>query len=308
MKPHDYDTVLVRLSTILSRLYDGEKLSIASLAEEFNVSKRTLQRDFGERLYRFPIEKHGVHYVLSETFVKRGFHDRVISLEEQIVMDVLESISKHVSHRFERATQALFYKLKSGYDNPMYVRLFMENMDEGIETLRLIEEAIHKSLSICFTYKDKTRYAEPYKIANFEGYWYLYAKDCEDGRIKTFYIKAIEGLFVTKEHFVADEKIVLKLSYAINVWFDPNKELYNATLLAKAPIAAYVQRHPISSYQICEMHGTQGDVKIDVPITDDRELLSLIQYWMPHLHIIAPSSLRQKALLSAQAFLDAHAT
>ncbi len=52
---HDYDKILTRLTTILKRLNDGEALSIKDLAEEFNVSTRTIQRDFNERLISFPI-------------------------------------------------------------------------------------------------------------------------------------------------------------------------------------------------------------------------------------------------------------
>ena len=58
-KKHDYDKILTRLTIILQRLYEGEILSTSELAEEFNVSSKTIQRDFNERLIRFPIEKIG---------------------------------------------------------------------------------------------------------------------------------------------------------------------------------------------------------------------------------------------------------
>jgi len=47
---HDYDKILTRLTLILSRLNDGEALSVKALAEEFNVSTKTLQRDFNQTL------------------------------------------------------------------------------------------------------------------------------------------------------------------------------------------------------------------------------------------------------------------
>ena len=51
---HNCDTILTRLTVILSRLNDGEALSVTELAKEFNVSERTIQRDFNERLIPFP--------------------------------------------------------------------------------------------------------------------------------------------------------------------------------------------------------------------------------------------------------------
>jgi transcriptional antiterminator len=43
---HDYDKILTRLTQILSKLYQGEQLQPKDLADEFNVSLRTIQRDF----------------------------------------------------------------------------------------------------------------------------------------------------------------------------------------------------------------------------------------------------------------------
>ncbi|HHK9512572.1 TPA: transcriptional regulator, partial [Morganella morganii] len=45
-----HDRLAFRLAMIISRLFRGETLYPAQLAREFNVSARTLQRDFSERL------------------------------------------------------------------------------------------------------------------------------------------------------------------------------------------------------------------------------------------------------------------
>nr|WP_275851512.1 HTH domain-containing protein [Sulfurimonas sp. SAG-AH-194-C20] len=42
----DYDKILTRLTTILSKLHDGEALSVKELAKEFGTNDRTIQRDF----------------------------------------------------------------------------------------------------------------------------------------------------------------------------------------------------------------------------------------------------------------------
>lgn len=47
---HDYDKTLRRLNTIIVRLNNGDSLSVKELAEEFNVSIRTIQRDFNDKL------------------------------------------------------------------------------------------------------------------------------------------------------------------------------------------------------------------------------------------------------------------
>lgn len=39
---HDYDKIITRLTIILSKLYQGDKLQPKDLAEEFGVSLRTI--------------------------------------------------------------------------------------------------------------------------------------------------------------------------------------------------------------------------------------------------------------------------
>ncbi|MBF4217644.1 DeoR family transcriptional regulator, partial [Vibrio anguillarum] len=46
-----------RLSDILTRLFMGEVLSIEQLMRDYQVSEKTLRRDFNERLIKAPITK-----------------------------------------------------------------------------------------------------------------------------------------------------------------------------------------------------------------------------------------------------------
>lgn len=57
MAQRSYDKALYRLISILAMLAKDERPTIDSLAEEFNVSKRTIQTDIYTRLNRFHITK-----------------------------------------------------------------------------------------------------------------------------------------------------------------------------------------------------------------------------------------------------------
>ena len=65
---HDYDKILTRLTVILSRLYQAEQLKPSDLAKEFNVSERTIQRDFKDRLIHFPIYYENKHWKMQKDF------------------------------------------------------------------------------------------------------------------------------------------------------------------------------------------------------------------------------------------------
>ena len=60
MAQKSYDKALFRLISILSMLTKDERPTIPSLAEEFNVSQRTIQTDVYKRLSGFDITKDRV--------------------------------------------------------------------------------------------------------------------------------------------------------------------------------------------------------------------------------------------------------
>lgn len=63
----EHDTLAQRLGIILTKFHSGQRLSISSLAEEFNVSERTIQRDLNVRLAYLPLQRQGQHYSLDPT-------------------------------------------------------------------------------------------------------------------------------------------------------------------------------------------------------------------------------------------------
>ena len=52
----DHDKLAYRLTQILVKLNQGEKLDPQTLAEEFNVNLRTIQRDLNSRFAYLPLE------------------------------------------------------------------------------------------------------------------------------------------------------------------------------------------------------------------------------------------------------------
>ncbi|MDF3731783.1 DeoR family transcriptional regulator, partial [Enterobacter hormaechei] len=76
---NEHDRLATRLSIILSRLFQGEKLHIGALAEEFGVTTRTLRRDFNVRLTYLDIEQNnGVYQLASHYFRRRTERDMKI--------------------------------------------------------------------------------------------------------------------------------------------------------------------------------------------------------------------------------------
>ncbi|MEA3512693.1 MAG: HTH domain-containing protein, partial [Campylobacterota bacterium] len=95
---HDYDKILTRLTEILSRLYQGDKLQPKDLSEEFNVSLRTIQRDFRERLLSFPIYYENKYWQMDSNFKL----DKTISIKDSVTLDILETFSANLGGSFHK--------------------------------------------------------------------------------------------------------------------------------------------------------------------------------------------------------------
>ncbi len=287
-KSHDYDKILTRLTTILKRLYEGEALSVTELAEEFNVSTKTIQRDFNERLIRFPIEKEGRKWRM-----KPGFRiEKIQDLDNLLTLEILETIARGIGSEFAIRSDRLFSKLKNGSPAPIRSYVSFEDISGHTTLFKLIERAIVENRTLRFGYHGKPRKVHPYRIVNFEGYWYLLAKDLDEV-VKKFYILEIESPSLTDETFLPDTKLKERMEGALNAWFDPNCEPFEIRLLAKKEIVKYLERRPLSPNQATVAHHSNGDIEIAFKVTSVKEALPLLKTWMPDLAVISPTNLKK---------------
>lgn len=299
-KKHDYDKILTRLTIILQRLYEGEILSTSDLAEEFNVSTKTIQRDFNERLIRFPTEKIGKkwkmldgHYLTKER-----------TPEETLVIEMLENIAESIGAGFGSKAKLLFSKLQNDTKNPIYSKTIIEDISDNLELFHQIEEAIANHTIITFNFNKKARDVKPYKIVSFEGYWYLFGEELAENKLKTYYFKNIYSLKPSQNVFKPDEKVYQILERAMNAWFEPNKEPFKVILNASSNIAKYFERRPISTTQHILRDYPDGSRDIALLTTSDNEILHEVKKWMPDLVILSPELLAQKARSVAHEFLN----
>mgnify|MGYP000275829533 CR=1 FL=1 len=118
---HDYDRTVTRLITILSKFSHNEIVNPKDLAEEFNVSVRTIQKDLKEKLMpNFPIYMHKKgEYRLSEgaSITKSN-----LTNDEMIILSLALSKFKNVSD-FDITTDNLLKKLlKPNLNNPYFMK------------------------------------------------------------------------------------------------------------------------------------------------------------------------------------------
>lgn len=301
MKKHDYDKILFRLTNIWQRLREGEVLSVKELAAEFNVSSKTIQRDFNERLApKLPIEKSGHKWK-----VQKGYSiDKNLSFEEDLILDILRELSSSMGEYFNNKTTSLFSKIQNHQETPIFSKIDIEDISSKTDIIRNLQTSIKNLLQVEFFYNQKYRFIEPYKITTFDGYWYLYGNDILENRLKTFYIKDIESLIISDKKYKINQKAIEKLKLAINVWFEPNNEFEEITLFAKKDVAKYFQRRPLNKSQIITKKYQDGSLELTLKITSQKEIIYELKKWQPNLLVLAPSSLAKQILKTSREFFD----
>lgn len=301
---HDYDTILTRLTIILSRLNDGEALSVKALAEEFNVSERTIQRDFNERLISFPIYQDKKKWKMQD-----GFRlEKSSSVEETVVLDIMEKLMEGAGRQFATKATKLLSKIKNESLNPIYAKLDMEDIGDKLKEVQGLEVAIRNKKEIKCVYDfegyRKELDLKPLKIANYEGFWYLIALDSRNDILKKYYLKNIKNIHLLVETFESTAKLDRLLENSISIWFQKNTESYRVTLNISSVVAKYFKRKPISSSQITESIYEDGSIDVSIEITNDMEIIPLVKYWIPHIKVLEPMRIKETILEDLKGYME----
>jgi predicted DNA-binding transcriptional regulator YafY len=305
MATHDYDKILTRLMIILSRLHDGEVLSVKELAEEFQVSGRTILRDFTERLSGFPIYKEKTKYKMQE-----GFRlEKAKSFEDVLVLDILEKITEGIGGALASKTHKLLNKLRNEDFNPIYTKLNIEDISDKFSLIRQLEHAIKKKSIISCLYDNevdapKKEMLKPLKIVNYEGFWYLVALNNEE-YVRKLYLKKISQVQETSEHFKSDARIDDLLENSISIWFQSDCEAFDVLIYASPKAAKYFKRRPLPTQRL-ESIFQDGSLEFRVSITYEMEIIPIIKYWIPHLKVIEPEWLQEKIDGELLGYLNGH--
>lgn len=298
---HDYDKIITRLSVILSKLYQGDKLQPKELSEEFGVSLRTIQRDFKERLLSFPIFYEQGHWQMESDFKI----DKNLSIKDTITLDILENFSKNLGDAFHSQSSNILNKLKNRHYSPIFTKLNMEDISSEFDSMIAYEEAILSKNTIKIKYTTELKEQEikinPIKIVNFEGLWYLVATD-ENNKLKSYYIKNAQLIKVYKTTFTIPKKVEEILDKAISIWFSDN-EPFEVIMEIDNHVSKFFKQKPITTTQKI-LSQDENKMTISVMATSDFEIIPIVKSWIPFIKVTSPIRIQNKVKEEASKFLS----
>jgi len=280
MKNHD--KIATRLAIILTKLNASERFTVEDLVEEFGVTKRTIQRDLNERLSYLPIKKENNQYCLESYYLGKlnykdiqnfsalsGIRELFPSLQEDFLKNILDN------------TVSQAYLIK-GHN--------YEDLSDRAGDFKLIETSILDASKVSFTYKEKKRIVDPYKLLNIKGIWYL--AGVENDILKTFSFSKISNLNDTKEHYNANAEILKSIKDEDTTWFSSTQT--EVVLKVDSSVAGYFKRRNILPNQTLLKELEDGGLLVSTKVAFDEEVLKLVRYWIPHVTVVSPVRLQKK--------------
>lgn len=270
-----------RLATILMRLYAGENLSRQQLIEEFGISERTVFRDLG-RLAGL-IEQDG-----------QGKYRISAVLRQQMRQESLRRFAKLLG-----ADGLALGEGKAGFDmlydallneTVLIKDLHYESMVPRSAQFVRLEHTIRNRQLCSFLYKQKRRLVAPYRLVNWQGFWYL--AGVEQEKLKAFIVDSITELLESETKFDPDPAVIREIETEDGVWYSAEKQ--NVIIEVAAQAAHYFERRPIFPKQKLLKKWPDGRLRLQATIGPFEQILPLLRSWLPFVQVISPFNLTQK--------------
>ncbi|BCO29034.1 hypothetical protein MIZ03_3945 [Rhodoferax lithotrophicus] len=293
----DRDSLGYRLAHILGMLNQGEKLDPQSLAEEFNVNLRTIQRDLNERFSFLPIEKTDGRYYLQPTFLgKLSLRDVDQFANLAGVRGLFPTLSNEfLRDLFDSRIQSAWLVKGHPY----------EDLAGKEQLFQQLEQAILQHRKITYSYQkdegSKTyTYVEPYKLVNHDGIWYLAGKDGE--KLKAFTLVKIDRLQVSPDTFSVDPAVNQTLAQEDDIWL--NEKKLEVVLKISGPAANYFKRRKLLANQVIEKELEDGGMLVSSKVAHVNQILPTVRHWIPHIRIISPEELQATLEKELRVYLE----
>lgn len=283
------------LPILLKKLSNSEELNISELSIQYSIPKKTLQDNIKKLQFLFP---NNIKYSASTNnwYSDKNFlAETLLSADEIVTMKLLEDYSSNVSDRFSISTKRIFNRFKKRASLSIFKKTKMEKIGTEDESkLAIIKNAITSKIVLKCKYNDKDRMIHPLKIVLLEGYWYLLVYDTNGKTIKTFHLKSIKALELTKNIFKTPSiDIQNKLNGAINAYFK-DEPIINVELLVHQKVIRYFIRQPLSKNQHLFPDSDPMYTRLSITITDEMEIIPTIQQFLPYIKVLEPESLNKQ--------------
>ena len=304
--------------SIHARLKAGRFPNCRKIAEELEVSSKTIQRDIDFMRYRLalPIEYDALRFGFYYTEAVTAFPTIDVSEGEIAALFVAQkALTQYQGTPFERPLRSAFRKITDGLKDRMSFSwgdlenvISFHSAGASVADLELFEKvsnAVLQSVELHFEYRKlrSNRYEErrvnPFHIASLENQWYVFGEDLEREQLRTFALPRMRNARVTSSRFQrpADFSITDVLSGSFGVFEGGKKQRIRLEFDAFA--ARLVSERTWHESQRIKA-ARDGSITVQLELGGLEEIERWILSWGSHVRVLEPKELAERVYAEAQ--------
>ena len=290
-----HERLAERLASILTKLNIGHQLSVQELAREFQVSTRTIERDFDRLNSYLPLiqDAQTKKFYLESSYLGR-FKLQDIKNFAQLsgINDLYPSLDISFLRELFDNRASLVFSAK-GYN--------FEDATQYAEHFKTLTGSIQKRQQIALFYRGQIRVVKPYRLIHHMGNWYLAA--VRKQKFRVYRLGRIEKIICSRRlsQFEHDQTVLQQLKDEDGIWFQHEKQ--EVILSVHPDVAIYFKQRRIFPEQAVLNESETGELVISCQIRHQKQLNPLVRYWIPYLKILKPEHLQQELDDSLQGYL-----
>ena len=284
---------LYRTISILKRLNEAQKLCVSHLALEYEVSERTIRRDFEliRDIFGDFISKDGECY---KAYNKMLLDDVLHATDLMTLANIVNLFgTTQKQSLITPHTKKLIKRSMSVYD---FKSRPFENM-QNLDILKKLEHAIkfQKEIKIRYTTERTTSYTLfwAYKILFLNENFYLVGVNASKDVVEYRRITMIEDVTYTKKSFFKNSHIEEFFDSMQTPWASYANPKVDIKLRVDVSIRRFfIKKKYLPSQRITHTFDN-GDIEVVYTITNYKEVEELIIKWLPKVRIISPRNLNK---------------
>ena len=262
-------------------------MTISELANELDVSTKTIQRDLYEVLSDFGAIKEGRTWKIDPKLTQDNLNSN-----EKLILGILDEMAKGAGKIFYSKAHSLLTQITQQLDHPIFANVNGEYLeDKSLELFEQIEKSIKEKTEIKFDYEKYNFHVKPLKLAFFEGFWYLLALHIKKDKdvFKKFHLKTIKNIKILENKFEVPQIVEERLKHANSVWFNLDEQ-FSVRLFIDKTVRKYFERKPLRGQAIIG-EDKDGSIEIEIKISNTMEIVPLILYYIPYIKVLEPEFL-----------------
>lgn len=310
-----------RVLEIVKKIIEKKSVTIKELANEFDVSIRSIQRDIKDNI--IPImgdqisrEKDIVR------FVDKGFVHNMLFENDRDELEKFIDISIAADDKFierlDEKSKKYINNLKKEFSNIYtFKRGLIEERHFSSELLSKVKSAIKGRRYSDIEYledskKSVYKNARLLRIVFAEGNFYavgLAENALENNGLKFFRLNFIKDITIEPKEFNKTGDVI-----RANDYIDSFQTLlgrfgvakFDVVISVDSSVKKYFKEKKFLPSQKIISEDENGNLLLEYKVTDEMEILPLVKRWMPLIDIIEPLHMKERLLNDMRGYIQKH--